>query len=132
VHLGFDESPVITAHCHITQHYTRTRQLYQPWCAPIGSKRARIEELRRQNESEAKLAECARTAVITRARSLAERARIFKEEKAICPAVVIDVVMSVAPILVVPSSVVPSAAVLCCAVSCCAPTSTLGAYCYDT
>ena len=69
VHLGFDESPVITAHCHITQHYTRTRQLYQPWCAPIGAKRARIEELRQQNESEAKLAECARTAVITRSRS---------------------------------------------------------------
>ena len=33
-HLGFDESPVIIAHCPITHYCTRTRQLYHPWCAP--------------------------------------------------------------------------------------------------
>ena len=36
-HLGVDESPIITAHCHITQHYTRTRIILQPpWRAPKG------------------------------------------------------------------------------------------------
>ena len=81
-HLGVDESPVIIAHCHTTQHYTRTRILDHPWCAPKKAKRARIEELRRQNENEAHLMECARAEVIMRDKSFAERARISlrKEE----------------------------------------------------
>jgi hypothetical protein len=40
------------------------------------AKRARIEQLRLQNEIDANVKECARAAVITHARSLAEQARI--------------------------------------------------------
>ena len=75
-HLSVDKSPVIIAHCHTTQHYTRTRILDYPWCAPNKAKRPRIEELRRQNENEAHIMECARAEVIMRAKSLAERACI--------------------------------------------------------
>ena len=58
-HLGVDESPIIIAHCHSTQHYTLTRiMLHHPWGAPKGAKRARIEELRQQNENEAIRIEC--------------------------------------------------------------------------
>ena len=106
-HLGVDESPIIIAHCHITQHYTRTRIILQPpWRAPKGLKRARSDELRRQNENQATLMESARGAVITLARSLAERARISlsEEDNANLPAGVINTLgVSVAP-LITPSA----------------------------
>ena len=55
-HLGVDEIPIILAHHRTAQHYTGTRILTnRPWCAPKGAKHARIDELRRQNESEAKI-----------------------------------------------------------------------------
>ncbi len=51
--------------------------------APKTAKRARIEQLRLQNEIDANVKECARAAVITHSRSLAEQARISlrKEEE---------------------------------------------------
>ncbi len=106
-HLGVDKSPIIIAHCHITQHYTRTRIILEPpWRAPKGSKRARSYDLRRQNENQATLMESARGAVITLARSLAERARISlsEEDKEKLPAGVINTLgVSVAP-LITPSA----------------------------
>jgi hypothetical protein len=99
--LGVDESPIIIAHCRTTQHYTRTRIMIQrPWCAPKTAKRARIEELRLQNEIEANVKECARAAVITHARSLAEQARISlrKKEELNLPSVATDEPTPIAPI----------------------------------
>ena len=104
-HLGVDESPIVIAHCRNGQHYTRTRILHRQWCAPKKAKRARIEELRRQNENEANLMESARAAVITHARSLAEQARISlrKEEELNLPFVATDEPTPTAP-LVAPST----------------------------
>ena len=101
VNLGVDESPIIIAHCRTTLHYTRTRIMIQrPWCAPKTAKRARIEELRLQNEIEANVKECARAAVITHARSLAEQARISlrKKEELNLPSVATDEPTPIAPI----------------------------------
>ena len=39
-HLGVDESPIILAHCHQTQDYTRTHILHHPWNASKGAKPA--------------------------------------------------------------------------------------------
>jgi hypothetical protein len=39
-HLGVDDSPIILAHCHQTQHYTRTYILHHPWNASKGAKPA--------------------------------------------------------------------------------------------
>jgi hypothetical protein len=103
VHLGVDEIPIIVAHHRTAQHYTGTRTIDRPWCAPKGAKRARIDELRQQNESAAHLMESARAAVIMRARSLAESARLSlsKEINAKLPVVFSDVstcaVQSVVP-----------------------------------
>ena len=101
VNLGVDESPIIIAHCRTTLHYTRTRIMIQrPWCAPKTAKRARIEELRLQNEIEANVKECARAAVITHARSLAEQARISlrKKEELNLPSVATDEPTPIGPI----------------------------------
>lgn len=70
-------------HCslpHNTALYSYSHN--HPWCPPNKAKRARIEELRRQNENEAHLMRCARAEVIMRAKSLTVRARISlrKEE----------------------------------------------------
>jgi hypothetical protein len=69
------------------------------------AKRARIEQLRLQNEIDANVKECARAAVITHARSLAEQARISlrKEEELNLPSVATDEPMPTAP-LVAPST----------------------------
>ena len=79
------------------------------------AKRARIEEIRRQNENEAHLMECARAEVIMRAKSLAERACISfrKEENTKLTAVEfvepITAALSLSPLV---STIVPSNAVV--------------------
>jgi len=111
-HLGVDESPIVIAHCRNGQHYTRTRILHRQWCAPKKAKRARIEELRRQNENEANLMESARAAVIMRARYIAEQARISLSQKVETnlPDVMFDIATSIAPKVAPANAALPSVA----------------------
>ena len=80
MHLGIDENPIVIAHWRASEHHTGTRtKVERPWCAPKGTKRARIEELQKQHENELIRMESARAAVIMLARSFAERARKSKD-----------------------------------------------------
>ena len=71
-----DEQPIL-AHWLDLQHYTGTRpHVYEPWCAPKGAKRARIEAIRASNIAEFAVAASALATVILRARDIAVDARI--------------------------------------------------------